>query len=90
MKPLSAKRGSSTSGPEITQVSRQGIWLLLDDRELFMPFEQFPWFRTATIEAIHHVEQPHPRRLYWPDLDIDLAVESIESPDKFPLISAAH
>lgn len=25
--------------------------------------------------------------LYWPDLDIDLTVESIEHPEKFPLIA---
>ena len=28
--------------------------------ELFMPFEQFPWFRSAPIGPIHHVEQPSP------------------------------
>jgi hypothetical protein len=28
-----------------------------------------------------------PEHLYWPDLDIDLSVESIEHPERFPLVS---
>jgi hypothetical protein len=34
-----------------------------------------------------HVERPQQHHLYWPDLDIDLAVESIRHPEKFPLVS---
>ncbi len=79
--------GTAISAPEVTHVSKHGLWLLRDDEELFLPFEQFPWFRQATIEQITHVEAPGPDHLYWPDLDIDLAVESIRHPEAFPLIS---
>jgi hypothetical protein len=88
MSKTSAKLGSGTSGPEVTHVSPLGIWLLVEGRELFMSFEKFPWFRSATVAAIYSVEQPHPRHLYWPELDIDLAVESIEHPERFPLIAS--
>jgi hypothetical protein len=30
---------------------------------------------------------PSPHHLRWPDLDVDLAVESIRNPEKFPLVS---
>ena len=79
--------GTAISAPEVTHVSKHGLWLLREDEELFLPFEQFPWFRQATIEQITHVEAPGPDHLYWPDLDIDLAVESIRHPEAFPLIS---
>jgi hypothetical protein len=61
----------------------------MDDRELFVPFEQFPWFKDASIAEILHVEQPNPGHLYWPELDVDLDVESIEHPERFPLVSRA-
>jgi hypothetical protein len=77
--------GTSTSNAEITNISQHGFWILIDDRELFVPFDEFPWFRRATIEAILHLEQPHPCHLYWPDLDVDLSVESIEHPERYPL-----
>ena len=73
--------------PEVTNISQNGFWILLPERELFVPFDKFPWFRNATIGSILRVELPHPRHLYWPDLDIDLDVESIEHPERFPLRS---
>jgi hypothetical protein len=54
---------------------------------LFLPFDKFPWFKHAPVAAVLHVEWPQPHHLYWPDLDVDLDVESIEHPEKFPLVS---
>ena len=83
----SAKLGKHISGVEITNVSTHGFWLLLGDRELFVSFEHFPWFKDVPIGKLLHVELPQPHHLYWPDLDIDLAVESLEHPERFPLVS---
>jgi len=73
----------------VTHISRHGFWLLLGDRELFLSFESFPWFRQASIDAILNVEWTQPHHLYWPDLDVDLAVESIEHLERYPLVSKA-
>ncbi len=84
--------GFATSALEVTHVSRHGFWLLLGDEELLVRFEDFPWFRQATIEALTLVERPSPDHLYWPQLDVDLSVRSIRAPGEFPLVSkaAAH
>ncbi len=79
--------GPVTSGVEVTHVSRHGFWLLLGDEELFLPFDTFPWFKTATIEQISQVEWPTLDHVYWPLLDIDLSVASIRDPAAFPLVS---
>lgn len=79
----------STSPVEVTNISRHGFWLLLGDRELFVPFAEFPWFSQAPVSAILNVEQPHEGHLYWPDIDVDLAVESVEHPERYPLVSRA-
>lgn len=50
-----------------------------------MPFEEFPWFKGAAVEAILELERPQPHHLSWPLLDVDLSVDSIEDPDRFPL-----
>jgi hypothetical protein len=83
----SGVRGRATSAVEVTNVSGHGFWLFLDDRERFVSFGQFPWFRNASIAALCNVERPQPHHLYWPDLDVDLATESIDHPERFPLIS---
>lgn len=79
--------GASILEVEVTNVSKHGFWLLLGDEELFVPFAGFPWFKEAPISKILHVECPHAHHLYWPDLDVDLAVESIRHPEKFPLLA---
>ncbi|MEP6743713.1 MAG: DUF2442 domain-containing protein [bacterium] len=72
---------------EVTQIDMQGIWVLVGDTESFLQFEKFPRFRDATVGAIHNVQLVNKNRLFWPDLDIDLAVESIEHPERFPLVA---
>jgi hypothetical protein len=79
--------GNHTSVVELTNVSKHGFWVLLGDEELHLPFEHFPWFRSATIEQISAIVWPSETRLYWPMLDIDLSVESIRHPENFPLVS---
>ena len=83
----SAARGSNISNPEVADVSGQGFRLRVGSEDLFLAFEHFPWFRQASIEKIHHVEQPSPEHLYWPELDVDLSIESIRHPERFPLVS---
>ncbi len=83
----SAALGISTSPVEVTNISQHGFWLLLEDEELFLPFSEFPWFRNVTVGEILNVELPSENHLYWPALDVDLAVESIRHPDRFPLVS---
>lgn len=79
--------GTSTFPVEVTNVSRHGLWLLVGDEELFLPFEHFPWFRDASIEKLSGVERHTADHLYWPLLDIDLSVESIRNPAAFPLVA---
>lgn len=80
--------GLVTSGAEVTHVSRHGFWLLLGDEELAVPFSEFPWFKKATIEQLSDVLRPTENHLYWPQLDVDLSVESVRNPAAFPLVSA--
>jgi hypothetical protein len=79
--------GLDTSQPEITHVSAHGFWLILDDEELHLPFALFPWFKSATIAQLTVIERPSENHLYWPDLDIDLALDSIKHPENYPLIA---
>ena len=86
----SAQRGRNTSAVEVTNISPDGFWLLIGEQERFVSFQAFPWFREATIAALTHVELPSPHHLHWPDLDIDLAVDSLDHPERYPLLSRAR
>lgn len=82
--------GTRTSAPEVTNIFQHGLWLLLDERELVLSFHKFPWFANATMAQLSKVERPFLHHLYWPDLDVDLHVESITHPEAYPLVSGAR
>ena len=77
--------GTNTLAVEVTNVSAHGVWLLTHNSELFMSFDDFPWFKNQTIESIINVEEQSSGHYYWPDIDVDLTEEMIEHPERFPL-----
>ena len=90
MKKKSGVPGASILDVEVTKVSASGFWLLLFDEELFVPFAQFPWFRDAPVSKLANVTRPHAHHLYWPELDVDLTVDSIRDPERFPLVARSR
>jgi hypothetical protein len=86
----SSAHGIHTSGTEVTNVSPHGLWLLSQGRELFLSFKDFPWFKDAPIGQVTAVEELSPGHFYWPELDIDLGIDTIENPDKYPLAARAQ
>jgi len=81
----SPKPGSDTSAVEVTNISAHGIWLLVGDKEYWLPFDKFPWFKEARVSQIGEVQFLHGYHLHWPKLDVDLELASLEDPDRFPL-----
>lgn len=77
--------GTKTFPAEVTHISTFGIWLLSEDKELFLSYNEFPWFKNQTVEAILQVEEPRPRHYYWPKIDIDLTLDMIENPERYPM-----
>jgi hypothetical protein len=52
-----------------------------------LPFEQFPWFKNATVRQISDIQLLHGEHLYWPTLDVDLSFNIVEHPEKYKLIA---
>lgn len=88
--PKSSGRGTSTSVEvEILGLTPHALWLLVGGHEYMLDFARFPWFRHASIEQIQHVELRF-GHLHWPTLDVDLHLESLGDPERFPLVSRAR
>ena len=75
---------------KVNHIYQDGISLLLEDREIFLSFDNFPWFKNASMSAIRNVKLLNQHHLYWSALDIDLALESIEDPEHFPLVARSQ
>ncbi len=79
--------GKNISEIEITNISTHGFWLFCRDEEFFMPYKKFPFFKEAPLKKILNFQEISPNHFYWPDLDVDLGMEIIQNPDRFPLIA---
>ncbi|HUB08696.1 MAG TPA: DUF2442 domain-containing protein [Myxococcales bacterium] len=62
------------------------LWLCVRGREYMLDYATFPWFADASIGEARQVELRFDH-LYWPALDVDLHLESLSDPARFPLMA---
>ncbi|MGA9111981.1 MAG: DUF2442 domain-containing protein [Smithella sp.] len=82
----SSKRGVNIS-VNVENITPFGLWLFVNGHEYFLNYQDYPYFREQTIKAIQNVKLLHSCHLYWPDLDVDLEIDNLENPEKYPLKS---
>lgn len=79
--------GHATSPAEVRSVGSTGFTLHVDGAAIRMRFDDFPWFRDAHEEEIRAVSRPGPEHLRWESLDIDLTLDSLRQPERYPLVA---
>jgi len=84
MKSLKNGRDISVSVENITPF---GLWMFVKGKEYFLTYQDYPYFKDQTIKSIQNVKLLHGFHLHWPDLDVDLEIDNLENPEKYPLKS---
>ncbi len=82
-------RGKATS-VSVENITPLGIWLVVEGKEYFLSYHDYPYFKDQVLGAIQDVQLLHGYHLYWPQLDVDLEIDNLEHPEKYPLRSAAR
>ena len=80
------KRGKNIS-VTVENITSFGIWLFVKEKEYFLSYKDFPYFKDQTLKSIQDVQLLHGYHLYWPVLDVDLEIDNLENPEKYPLKS---
>ncbi len=78
----------SFSHAEVTSITPLGFWLQFGDEELYLPFVEFAQFEHATVAQICQVQCVSATRLYWPALDLDIALGTIRNPGAYGLATS--
>jgi hypothetical protein len=71
----------------VENITPFGIWIFVKEKEYFLNYEDYPYFRDQTLSSIQNVQLLHGYHLYWPELDVDLEIDNLENPQKYPLKS---
>jgi len=82
----SLKRGKNIL-VSVENITPFGIWLFAKEKEWFLSYKDYPYFKDQTLNSIHNVQLLHGYHLYWPELDVDLEIDNLEIPEKYPLKS---
>ena len=70
---------------QVTSIQRTGFWVIVDDKEYFIDFEDYPDFKKATVAQIHSFRRSK-GGLHWDELDVDIEIEALKHPEQYPLI----
>ncbi len=81
--------GKSTSA-SVENITPFGVWMLINRKEYFLPYSEFPYFENMSLRSIFKVKFLHGFHLYWPELDVDLIVDNLDHPEKYPLRAKSH
>ena len=71
----------------VENITPLGIWLFARDKEYFLGYKDYPYFKDQTLSSIQNVQLLHGCHLFWPQLDVDLEIDNLENPEKYPLKS---
>jgi hypothetical protein len=77
--------GKNISAVEVSHIDTHGLWLWVNDKEYFLSYDEYPWFKEAKVNQILNVKLLHGFHLYWPELDVDLEIKSLDKPRDYPL-----
>ena len=77
--------GGNAATVEVTCIDGRGFWLYVRGGEHYLPFDTFSWFANATVRQISNVEFHGTDHFHWPDLDVDLTLDMIDHPEKYPV-----
>ncbi len=82
----SLKHGTNIS-VSVENITPFGIWLFVKEKEYFLSYQDYPYFKDQTLNSVQEVQLLHGYHLYWPELDVDLEIDNLENPEKYSLKS---
>ena len=81
-----SKSNTSSTSVSVLMINAQGIMLSVLGNDYFLSYNRIPWMQDAPIRSVLNVQMSGSRAIEWPDLDVDLEIESLNHPERYPLI----
>ena len=70
----------------IVAITKNGIAISIQGQDYFLSYNRVPWMKDATINEVLDVRMSGKNAIEWPKLDVDLEVESLRHPERYPLL----
>ena len=80
-----SNNNSATTLVSVLMINAQGIMLSVQGHDYFLSYNRIPWMQDAPIRSVLNVQMSGSEAIEWPDLDVDLEIESLRHPELYPL-----
>ena len=67
-------------------INDRGIMISVLGQDYFLSYNRVPWMKEATISEVLNVRMSGKNAIEWPKLDVDLEVDSLRHPERYPLL----
>ncbi len=81
-----SKSNISSTSVDVLMINDKGVMISVQGQDYFLSFNRVPWMRDATINEVLDVQMSGKNAIEWPKLDVDLEVESLKHPERYPLL----
>ena len=81
-----SKSNSASTLVSVLMINGQGIMLSVAGHDYFLSYNRIPWMQDAPILSVLNVQMSGPEAIVWPDLDVDLEIDSLRHPERYPLV----
>lgn len=77
---------SSNTSANVLMINDKGLMLSVLGQDYFISFDRLPWMKDAAIRDVLDVQMCGDDAIEWPKLDIDLEIDSLKHPERYPLV----
>lgn len=77
---------SQNTSVSVLMINMQGIMLSVQGRDYFLSYNRVPWMKDARISDVLNVKMCGHSAIEWETLGVDLEIESLKHPERYPLI----
>ena len=77
---------SSNTSANVMMINDKGLMLSVLGQDYFISFNRLPWMKDAAIRDVLDVQMCGDDAIEWPKLDIDLEIDSLKHPERYPLV----
>lgn len=81
-----SKNYTADTSVSVLMINAQGIMLSVCGNDYFLSYNRIPWMRDASISSVLNVKMSGHNAIEWPDLNVDLEIDSLKHPERYPLI----
>ena len=70
----------------VLMINSQGMMLSVQGQDYFVSYNRVPWLRDARVGSVLNVQMCGRYAIEGPELDIDLEIDSLRHPERYPLV----